>query len=99
MRELIVGSAPWELPATLTSLPAPKPMRSPSQPSSWCTAPDPTTAMRRPNKPFRDLAEGLATAGIAVLRYEKRTLHYATELTSAEDTAQERPCSTPSPPP
>ena len=46
--------------------------------------------MRRPNKPFRDLAEGLATAGIAVLRYEKRTLYYATELTSAEDlTAQE----------
>ncbi len=26
-----------------------------------------------PNKPFRDLAHGLATRGIAVLRYEKRT--------------------------
>jgi dienelactone hydrolase len=26
-----------------------------------------------PNKPFRDLAEGLATRGIAVLRYDKRT--------------------------
>ena len=26
-----------------------------------------------PNKPFRDLAQGLATRGVAVLRYEKRT--------------------------
>jgi dienelactone hydrolase len=26
-----------------------------------------------PNKPFRDLAEGLASRGVAVLRYEKRT--------------------------
>jgi alpha-beta hydrolase superfamily lysophospholipase len=26
-----------------------------------------------PNKPFRDIAEGLATRGIAVLRYDKRT--------------------------
>lgn len=29
-----------------------------------------------PNKPFRDLAEGLATRGIAVLRYDKRTRIY-----------------------
>lgn len=29
-----------------------------------------------PNKPFRDLAEGLATYGIATLRYDKRT-HFA----------------------
>ena len=31
------------------------------------------------NKPFRDLAWGLATRGIAVLRYDKRTLVYASE--------------------
>jgi dienelactone hydrolase len=29
-----------------------------------------------PNKPFRDLAHGLASRGIAVLRYEKRTKHH-----------------------
>lgn len=29
-----------------------------------------------PNKPFKDLAEGLASHGIAVVRYEKRTKHY-----------------------
>ena len=29
-----------------------------------------------PNRPFRDLAAGLATKGIAVLRYDKRTKRY-----------------------
>lgn len=33
-----------------------------------------------PNKPFKDLAEGLATRGIAVLRYEKRTRQYPTAV-------------------
>ncbi|MBU0497075.1 MAG: DUF3887 domain-containing protein [Candidatus Thermoplasmatota archaeon] len=33
-----------------------------------------------PNKPFKDLAWGLATKGIAVLRYEKRSKHYATTI-------------------
>jgi dienelactone hydrolase len=33
-----------------------------------------------PNKPFRDLAGGLASRGVAVLRYEKRTHAYATEM-------------------
>lgn len=33
-----------------------------------------------PNKPFRDLAWGLATQGIAVLRYEKRTREYGAQM-------------------
>ncbi len=33
-----------------------------------------------PNKPFRDLAWGLASRGIAVLRYEKRTHAYADKM-------------------
>jgi hypothetical protein len=33
-----------------------------------------------PNKPFKDLAWGLATKGIAVLRYEKRTKYYASTI-------------------
>ncbi len=33
-----------------------------------------------PTKPFRDLAEGLATAGIASYRYQKRTQAYGEEL-------------------
>ena len=37
------------------------------------------------NKPFKDLAWGLASHGIVVLRYEKRTHKYATEI--AQDLA------------
>lgn len=36
------------------------------------------------NKPFRDLALGLASRGIAVLRYEKRTHKYGAEMNVAE---------------
>jgi uncharacterized protein len=39
-----------------------------------------------PNKPFRDLAWGLASQGIAVLRYDKRTKVYAAQLGSEIDT-------------
>ena len=35
-----------------------------------------------PNKPFRDLAWGLASKGIAVLRYEKRTKEHPGKLTA-----------------
>lgn len=38
-----------------------------------------------PNKPFRDLAEGLASKGIAVLRYEKRTRQYAAKAAADKD--------------
>lgn len=36
-----------------------------------------------PNKPFKDLAAGLATKGIASIRYVKRTLAYAGEFSKA----------------
>lgn len=39
-----------------------------------------------PNKPFRDLAWGLASQGIAVLRYDKRTKVYAAQLGSEIET-------------
>ncbi len=38
-----------------------------------------------PNKPFRDLATGLSSQGIAVLRYDKRTLVYGKELVKELD--------------
>lgn len=37
-----------------------------------------------PNKVFRDVAWGLASAGVATLRYEKRTKAYAERLTSEQ---------------
>lgn len=39
-----------------------------------------------PNKPFKDLAWGLATKGVAVLRYEKRTKHYADTIVNMLNT-------------
>ena len=38
-----------------------------------------------PNKPFRDLAEGLASRGIAVLRYDKRTRTHAARIVGLRD--------------
>jgi hypothetical protein len=38
-----------------------------------------------PNKPFRDLADGLVSRGIAVLRYEKRTKEHANQFASLKD--------------
>jgi dienelactone hydrolase len=43
-----------------------------------------------PNKPFRDIAEGLASRGIAVLRYDKRTLVYAQQMMSMPELTVEQ---------
>ena len=37
------------------------------------------------NKPFRDIAEGLAAKGIATLRYDKRTFVYRQPVTTMDD--------------
>lgn len=42
-----------------------------------------------PNKPFRDLAEGLAAAGIASLRYDKRTFAYGRAMAGTEITVDD----------
>jgi hypothetical protein len=42
-----------------------------------------------PNKPFRDLAEGLAAAGIATLRYDKRTFALKGKLALGTLTVEE----------
>jgi uncharacterized protein len=69
--EVTVGQGKWALPGTL-SRPAgvgPFPALILVHGSGPCDR-DETVG---PNKPFRDLAGGLASKGIAVLRYEKRT--------------------------
>lgn len=38
-----------------------------------------------PNKPFRDIADGLANAGVASLRYDKRTYDYALKTAANPD--------------
>ena len=42
-----------------------------------------------PNKPFRDLAQGLAAAGIASLRYDKRTHTYGAQIAGKPITVDE----------
>ena len=72
--EVIVGEGEWKLPGTLT-IPAgdgPFPavvLVHGSGPNDR----DETIGITGANKPFKDLAWGLANKGIAVLRYDKRT--------------------------
>ena len=77
-KEITVGAGEWKLPGTLT-LPVgkgPFPVLILVH-GSGSHDRDETIG---PNKPFRDLASGLAAQGIAVLRYEKRTKRYAEKL-------------------
>ena len=80
-REFIVGGGEWRLPGTLTL---------PTTGGPWPavvlvhgSGPNDRDETIGANKPFRDLAWGLASKGVAVLRYEKRTKAYAEKLQAA----------------
>ena len=78
-----VGSGQWALPATIslpsegTSLPAVVLVHG--------SGPNDRDETIGPNKPFRDLAWGLAERGVAVLRYEKRTREYPTRFAQIQN--------------
>jgi dienelactone hydrolase len=77
-REVTVGAAPWALPGTLT-LPT-SPGRAPAVVLVHGSGPndrDETVGARRP---FKDLALGLASRGVAVLRFDKRTRVHGAKL-------------------
>ena len=75
-RELSVECDGFRLPATLT-LPAEAAQhRVPCVVLVHGSGPNDRDETIGPNKPFRDLAHGLAAQGIATLRYDKRTLVY-----------------------
>jgi dienelactone hydrolase len=68
---ITVGTKEWPLPGTLTR---PKGVASPPLVILvHGSGPNDRDETIGPNTPFRDLAHGLATRGIAVLRYDKRT--------------------------
>lgn len=77
--ECTVGSGEWQLPATLTVPVGSGPF--PAVVLVHGSGPKDRDETVGPNKPFADLAWGLAGRGIAVLRYEKRTQHYQGQLT------------------
>ena len=85
---MTVGSDAWKLPGTLLQPKSAKPVAAVVLvPGSGPNDRDETILG---NKPFRDLAEGLASRGIAVLRYEKRTKVYGAKMADMKDlTVQE----------
>jgi uncharacterized protein len=77
--EVTIGEGKWALPGTLT-------VPDGSRPFSGVvlvhgSGPNDRDETIGPNKTFRDLAWGLASRGIAVLRYDKRTFIYAEQFT------------------
>jgi uncharacterized protein len=69
--ELTVGEGTWALPGTLTRPSGDGPF--PAVVLVHGSGPHDRDESIGPNKPFKDLAWGLATRGVAVVRYEKRT--------------------------
>lgn len=76
--ELNVGMMQWPLPAVFTCPVGEGPF--PAVLLVHGSGPQDRDQTVGVNKPFRDIAQGLASRGIAVLRYEKRTQHYADRL-------------------
>jgi dienelactone hydrolase len=78
--EMTVGADRWPLPGTLTIPSGAGPF--PALVLVHGSGPSDRDESFGPNKPFKDLALGLASRGIAVLRFEKRTQQYAGKLGS-----------------
>ena len=79
-REVVVGSGEWQLSGTLT---VPKGAGLfPAVVLVHGSGPNDRDETIGPDKPFKDIAWGLAARGIAVLRYEKRTRVYPDKMAS-----------------
>ncbi len=77
-REVRVGVDGWALPGTLTLPEGTGPF--PAIVLVHGSGPQGRDTSVGPNRIFRDLAEGLANRGIAVLRYDKRTLAHEARI-------------------
>jgi dienelactone hydrolase len=81
--DVTVGSGQWPLPATLDVPTGAGPF--PAVVLVHGSGPNDRDETILGNKPFRDLALGLASRGIAVLRYDKRTKVYPARLAGMAD--------------
>ena len=79
-----IGSGEWALPGTLTIPNGNGPF--PVVVLVHGSGPNDRDETIGPNKPFKDLAWGLATQGIATLRYEKRTREHGQKMASQQET-------------
>jgi uncharacterized protein len=77
--DVTVGTGEWELQGTLTLPNGEGPF--PGLVLVHGSGPNDRDETVGPNKPFKDLAWGLASKGIAVLRYDKRTFAHLKDLT------------------
>jgi dienelactone hydrolase len=77
--DVTIGEGKWALPGTLTVPGGSGPF--PGLVLVHGSGPNDRDETIGPNKTFRDLAWGLASKGIAVLRYDKRTLKHAKKFT------------------
>jgi hypothetical protein len=76
-QSVTVTTGPWQLPGTLTEPKGAGPF--PAVVLVQGSGPHDEDETVGANKPFKDLAWGLASRGIVVLRYEKRTHKYAAQ--------------------
>lgn len=77
--DITIGSGEWALPGTLTLPHGDGPF--PAVVLVHGSGPNDRDETIASNKPFQDLAWGLASRGIAVLRYDKRTYVHAQKFT------------------
>lgn len=83
--EVTIGEGKWAVPGTLT-IPTGSADNTEPYPGVVLvhgSGPNDRDETIGPNKIFRDLAWGLASKGIAVLRYDKRTLEHASKFTES----------------
>lgn len=87
-KDVTIGSGEWQLPGTLTLPRIGGPFAAVVLVHG--SGPNDRDETIGPNKPFKDLAWGLASQGIAVLRYDKRTKVHAEKSAALKDfTVQE----------
>jgi dienelactone hydrolase len=83
-REVTVGEGEWKLPGTLTVPVGPGPF--PGIVLVHGNGPNDRDETVGGTRVFKDLAEGLATRGVAVVRYEKRTRQYGAKMAGMHGT-------------
>lgn len=87
-REVTVGAGEWALPGTLSMPAGAGPF--PAVVIVHGSGPGDRDGTQGANKPYRDLAHGLASRGVAVLRYDKRSrVHGAKMMARPRPTVKE----------